>query len=201
MYVIGLTGGVGSGKSYVAGRLKELCHAELLIADELGHIVMEPGTEGYQKIIARFGENIKKASGELDRKKLADIIFHDEQALADMNAIIHPQVRKYLEQYIRDRREQDGIIFLETAIMYESGCDILCDEIWYVSVPAVVRIERLKKDRGYTQEKAESIIQKQKSDTFFLDRADRVIDNGADKETLEQTLKRICRDTRGLAGD
>lgn len=201
MYVIGLTGGVGSGKSYVAGRLKELCRAELLIADELGHIVMEPGTEGYQKIIARFGEDVRERSGVLDRKKLAEVIFHDEQALADMNAIIHPQVRAYLEQYIRERREQGGIIFLETAIMYESGCDALCDEIWYVSVPAAVRIERLKKDRGYTREKAESIIRKQKSDAFFLDRADRVIDNSKDREALEQILKRICRDTRGLAGD
>ena len=188
MYVIGITGGVGSGKSLVANKLKELYNAELLIADELGHIVTMPGDLGYQKIKERFGEDIIDKEGFIDRKKLADIIFNDDNARKDINAIVHPEVMSYIEKYISERKDKKGYIILETAIMYETGCDKFCDEVWYVYVPADIRIERIKENRGYSYDKSCAIIKKQKSDNYFIERADFVIDNSGSIEELEQKL-------------
>ena len=148
MRVIGITGGVGSGKSYVAHRLQELLGAELLITDELGHTVMEPGNLAYRQIIDVFGEEILGEDERIDREALAKIIFGDSEARERLNAIIHPAVMEYVEQYIRERKDREGIILLETAIMYETGCDRLCDEVWLVSVPCEERIRRLQRDRG-----------------------------------------------------
>lgn len=189
MRVIGLTGGVGSGKSYVAHRLQELYGMELLIADELGHIAMEPGTDSFHQIVARFGTDVVLPDGTLDRKRLADLIFHDPQALEDMNGIVHPVVKEYLTDYIDSRRELPGIILLETAILYETGCDAFCDEVWYVSVPEEIRIRRLMVDRGYTEDKSRAMIASQKPDSFFRKRAQRIIDNAGNRQTLESVLK------------
>lgn len=184
MFVIGITGGVGSGKSLVAKLVKEKYNAGLLIADELGHLVMQPGSPGYSKIVKRFGEGIIGAGGAVDRKKLADIIFNDDTARSDMNSIIHPEVKSYIGRYINDRKDMDGLIILETAIMYETGCDKFCNEVWYVYVPADIRIKRLSENRGYPEEKSRSIIEKQKPDRFFMEKADRVIDNSGSVESL-----------------
>lgn len=189
MRVIGLTGGVGSGKSYVAHYLQQHCGMELLIADDLGHVAMRPGTDSFAKIVARFGENVVTADGTLDRRRLADIIFHDPVAMADMNAIVHPVVQAYIADYIEKRRGLEGTILLETAILYETGCDALCDEIWYVSVPEEIRIRRLMQDRGYTEEKSRAIIARQYSDAFFRERADRIIDNAGNRQDLQNCLE------------
>lgn len=191
MFVIGITGGVGSGKSLAAKLASKKYNAELLIADELGHIVMKPGNTGFNKIIEKFGNGILDAEGNIDRKKLADIIFNDDQARMELNSIIHPEVIKYIEKYINDRKDQDGYIILETAIMYETGCDKLCDETWYIHVPADIRIKRLSGSRGYTEEKSRSIIAKQKPDKFFIERAGRVIENSGKVKDLENELARL----------
>lgn len=191
MRVIGITGGVGSGKSYVAHRLRELYQAELLVADDLGHVAMEPGTEGYRQIIARFGAGLVMADQTLDRKELAQIIFQDEKALRDMNAIVHPIVKQYIEDYIKMRKEKSGTILLETALMYETGCDAFCDEVWYVFVPVETRVRRLQEDRGYSKEKSRLIIAKQRPEDFFRERADRLIDNSGGKQELEVVLQAL----------
>lgn len=189
MRVIGLTGGVGSGKSYVARRLQERFGVELLIADELGHVAMEPGTDSFAQIVSRFGESVVGQDGTLDRQRLAEIIFHDPEALTAMNEIVHPVVKAYLIDYIEQRRDRDGILLLENAILYETGCDALCDEVWYVSVPEEIRIRRLMEDRGYSEEKSHAIMAKQRPDAFFRERADRVIDNAGEKRLLDQMLE------------
>lgn len=189
MRVIGLTGGVGSGKSYVAHRLQELYGMELLIADDLGHVAMEPGTDSFDQIVTRFGTDVVTADGTLDRKRLADLIFHDPQALEDMNRIVHPVVKAYLADFIDRRRALAGTILLENAILFETGCDTLCDEVWYVSVPEEIRIRRLMADRGYTEEKSRAIIARQQPDVFFREKADRIIDNAGDRQELEKMLE------------
>ena len=104
MYVIGLTGGVGSGKSYVAHRLSEMYDAELLIADELGHVVMKKGTKCHEKIVKSFGKDIIGGDGEIDRKKMADIIFKDNEARKRLDDIVHPEVIEYVARYIDERK-------------------------------------------------------------------------------------------------
>lgn len=189
MRVIGLTGGVGSGKSYVAHCLQKLYGMELLIADELGHVAMEPGTDSFDRIVARFGADLVMEDGRLDRKGLADIIFHDPQALTDMNGIVHPAVKEYLADFISKRQELSGTILLENAILYETGCDAFCDEVWYVSAPEEIRIRRLMADRGYTEDKSRAIIVSQQPESFFRERADRIIDNAGSRQELKKQLE------------
>lgn len=189
MYVIGLTGGVGSGKSYVAHRLSEMYDAELLIADELGHVVMKKGTKCHEKIVKSFGKDIIGGDGEIDRKKMADIIFKDNEARKRLDDIVHPEVIEYVAQYIDERKGMDGIIIFETAIMYECKCDQLCDEVWYVYVPADIRIKRLSDNRGYSVEKSRAIIANQKPDEFFTEKADRIIKNDGSFEELDKELR------------
>ncbi len=188
MFVLGITGGVGSGKSFVAKRIGKRYNAHLLIADKLGHVVMKPGSSGFRKIVYKFGEDIIDSDGTIDRKKLADIIFSNDVARDELNAIIHPEVMSYIKKYINDRKDMEGIIIIETAIMYETGCDKLCDKIWYVYVPADIRIKRLSVSRGYSEEKSQSIIESQKPDKFFIDRADRVIDNSGSRNSLNAVI-------------
>lgn len=192
MFVLGITGGVGSGKTLVAKLISKKYKASLLIADRLGHIVMEPDNPAFEKITSRFGKDILGSNGKIDRKKLADIIFNDETARSVLNSIIHPEVISYIRKYIDDRRDKDGVIVLETAIMYETGSDKLCDEVWYVYVPADIRIKRLSDSRGYSEEKSRSIIESQKPDKFFTDRADRIIDNSGDKDRLNIELDALA---------
>lgn len=189
MRVIGLTGGVGSGKSYVAHYLAKYGQMELLVADELGHMAMEAGTESFRQILARFGEQILREDGSLDRGKIAEIVFRDSVAMEDLNGIIHPVVKSYIADYIRERRDRSGTILLESAILYESCCDSFCDEVWYVHVPEKLRICRLCADRGYTEEKAKAIIARQQPEEFFRRHADRIIENIGTKQDLERVLE------------
>ncbi len=188
MYVIGITGGVGSGKSLVAEIASHKYNAGVLIADRLGHFVTEPGKPAFKKVTGIFGDGILGKDGSIDRKKLADIIFNDDNARSVINSIIHPEVMLYIENYINSRKGQEGYIILETAIMYETGCDKFCDETWYVYVPEDIRIKRLSENRGYTEEKSRSIIQKQKPDSFFRERAGKVIDNTGSIKDLERII-------------
>ena len=196
MNVIGLTGGVGSGKSVVAEMLKDMYKVELLTADEIGHKVMEQGTDGFREVVSCFGNGITADDGSIDRGRLAEILFGNTEALEKMNSIIHPKVKAYISEYISDRRDKRGIIILESAILYETGCDKLCDEVWYVFVPREVRIKRLAEGRGYSAVKAESIMDRQKPDEFFIERADRVIDNGGSKDELRKSLRSKIHQSR-----
>lgn len=189
MKVIGLTGGVGSGKSLAARILKEECRAELLITDDLGHLAMEPGTDGYRQIVERFGSQVLNQDGMVDRETLSAVVFQDEQARTDLNGIVHPVVLEYMKEYIQERKSRDGMIILESAILFETGCDRFCDQIWYVHVSDEIRRERLAANRGYTAEKTESIMLKQLSVQEFYNRCDVVVENDGTKEELAEQIR------------
>lgn len=193
MRVIGLTGGVGSGKTAVAYKLAELLDAEVLIADELGHHVMEKNTAGYDEIVKAFGTGILDGQGAICREKLAELVFADRKALQRLNQIVHPAVRAYLKEYIDSRRKEEGYLILETAIMFETGCDALCDEIWYVYVPENIRLERLAKNRGYSHEKSRAIMQEQLSEEEFRRRCGKEIANDGSMEELDTGLRELVR--------
>lgn len=193
MYVIGLTGGVGSGKTVAAGRLADIADAELLIADDLGHLVMEKGKRGYQEIVGTFGSNILDGQGEIDRRKLSELVFGDSEQLEKLNRIIHPAVKSYLKDYIDKRRAQEGILVLETAIMFETGCDELCDEVWYVYVPPEIRIERLAAGRGYPEEKSQAIMERQLAEDEFRKRCMHELWNGGSMKELEEGIKKLLK--------
>ncbi len=192
MKVVGLTGGVGSGKSLVASTLQERCGALLLITDQMGHLAMEPGSQGYQQIINRFGDTVLGIRGEINRGVLAEKIFQDDVAREDLNEIIHPIVLAQIEQVITEHKREEGMIVLESALLFEAHCEQYCDEIWYVRVALESRIKRLAESRGYTEEKTHAIMEQQMKEEDYASRSDVIIWNDGTKEELEeQVLSRV----------
>ena len=155
--VIGVAGGVGSGKSTVLDILRRNHDAVICMADELGHEVMRPGTEGFDKIRETFGEAILSPEGEIDREHLARRVYRNPDQLRRLNAIVHPLVISEIRKRISER-DCNRLFILETALLFETGCDQLCDEVWGVVTEDEIRIRRLMDSRGYTREKAESCL-------------------------------------------
>lgn len=195
--VIGLTGGVGSGKSMVSKLLKEKFSCYLLIADDIGRECMKSGQEAYKKIVTMFGNEILLDNKEINRKKLGEIVFWEPILLEKLNAIIHPCVRNYIETEMKKMvdSQQYHFIVIESAILIEAGYQDLCDEIWYVYVKEEIRKIRLKKSRGYTEKKIDQIIKNQLSEKEFRMYATRVIDNNGSRKNLEEELEKLLVQT------
>lgn len=186
--VIGLTGGVGSGKSRVLNILNEEFGACVIQADEVAKRLEEPGQEGYKKIIEALGTGFLDENGSIDRGKLADLIFKDKGALGTINSIIHPLVWNEIQNEIRTASEP--LVVVEAALLAKNGDDIY-DELWYVYTSRDNRIRRLLENRGYSREKSESIMDNQPSDQLFFELSDRVIDNNGTLDDLRRQLREI----------
>ena len=190
MILIGITGGVGCGKSEVLRYLEQTYSARVLLADDVANMLKEPGKPCYEPVIECLGEQIIGEDGKIDKGKMAQAIFSDRSKLEEVNAIIHPEVRRYIEQEIaRERKiKMFGFFFLEAALLIEEHYDELLDEMWYVYAEEPVRRERLKASRGYSEEKIDSIMSKQLSEAAFRDACDFVLDNSG---SFEDTKKQI----------
>lgn len=189
MKVIGITGGVGAGKSTVLEYLQKKWDVYVIQADKVGHLVIEPGERCYEKVIGLFGERVVKSDKTIDRKAVSDVVFSNEEMLSRLNGLIHPAVKSYILQKIEEQRQNGREIFIvEAALLFEDHYEEFCDEVWYIHTDREIRIARLMENRGYTREKSESIIKNQAPDTFFFDRADYVIENNDD---LEKTFRQI----------
>ena len=155
MLVIGITGGVGAGKSSVLSVLKENCNCRIVLADDVGNKVKEPGQKCYGQIVELLGTDILQEDLTIDRTKMAAKIFADSEILEKVNGIIHPAVKEYILQEIETERKKKEIdvFFLEAALLIEAGYIRYLDELWYIFSAKNVRINRLKESRGYSQEK------------------------------------------------
>ncbi len=190
MKVIGLTGGVGAGKSLVLTLLRTKYNAEVMEADKVAHELMEPGEEGYLRIKEIFGEAILNSDGTINRTALGKVIFENESAREQINSMIHPLVWKRIRQKIS--ASQAGLIVVEFAIMGEEAEDIY-DEMWYVHASEEVRMRRLLKNRGYSKERSEKMIRSQASEQEYARRCDRVIENNGSVKDLEDQLAEILK--------
>lgn len=191
MKVIGLTGGVGCGKSTVAKIIKENFRAAVLIADDIGAELMQPGQICYQEIVAEFGQDILMDDGTLDRKKIAAKVFADDVQLSVLNGIIHPRVKEYIYyevEKIKAEKTKD-YIFIESAIILECGYEDICDEFWYVSAPYEERVRRLKESRGYSDAKIEAIMSNQNEEEEFEKRCSIILENNGDIKKIFSDLK------------
>lgn len=188
--IIGITGGVGCGKSTVLEILKKDYGAKVLIADNMGHEVMKKGGKAYPEIIAAFGTTVVGDDGELNRAALADLIYADDAKRKQLNGIIHPCVKEEIKRKLKEW-EMEPFIVLETALLFETGCDSICDSIWGIEAEKEVRIRRLMQSRGYTREKAEGIMKKQLSETEFRNRCDEMIENSGTPEQLRERLAHL----------
>lgn len=183
-YIIGLTGNIACGKSAVSAILAEL-GAEVIDADRLVHRLMEPGTETWRAILARFGSAVQLPDGRIDRKALGEIVFRDPAALAGLESILHPGARRLAEELIA--ASDSRVIVLEAIKLIEAGWTERVDAVWVVVCPRPRQVERLMRDRGLTKEEAELRIDAQGPQAEKVRHADVVIENsGSLDETRQQ---------------
>lgn len=190
MKFIGITGGVGAGKSEILSYLSEKPYTQVMLADEIAHELMEPGTECYARIIETFSaEDITEPGGAFDRGKLAAVIFSDPVKRQQMNDIVHPAVKEYVRRRSDAERERGELklLVLEAALLIEEHYDEICDELWYIYSREDVRKERLMRNRGYSGEKVQQIFASQLPEETYRAHCRVVIDNnGTVQEALQQ---------------
>ena len=157
--------------------------------DDVAKKLQKKGTRCYQSIIEAFGEQILAPSGELDRKALGKIVFQNEEQLQKLNAIVHPEVKRVVQEEIAKREEELNPLFvIEAALLPTAGYEKICDEMWYIYTEESVRRERLKCSRGYTEEEITNMMQSQPEEFVFRQLCDVVLDNSG---SFEETKKQI----------
>ena len=192
MKFIGITGGVGAGKSAILDYLKNKPDTKVMLADEIAHELMVPGTQCYDRLKAEFGtEDIYQKDGFFDRIKLAQVIFSDDEKRKKLNGIVHPAVRKYvIGQAAYERKEgKIELLVLEAALLIEEHYDEICDELWYIYTSEENRRIRLKKQRNYSDEKINEIFNSQLTDEKFRKACRVVIDNNGTIEAAEAQIE------------
>lgn len=181
MRIIGITGGVGSGKSRVLAYIEEHFSASVCQADHVAWDLQRPGTACYNQIVDAFGQDILYPDGSIDRSKLGQIVFGDAEKLQQLNQIVHPAVKSAILEFIRTEAEKGTEIFvLEAALLLEAEYQNVCDELWYIYADEKVRRQRLKEHRQYSDEKIDAIMRNQLSEVSFREQCQVVIDNSGD---------------------
>jgi dephospho-CoA kinase len=188
MYVIGLTGGIGSGKSTVAQMLEQK-GAALLSADVVGHEVYQPGRPAWQEIVDAFGRQVVAGDGNIDRKKLGAIVFSDPEQLRRLNAITHPRMKELMREKLEAERASGArVAVLEAALLFDAGWDDLADEVWVTVAPPEVAAGRTAERSDISVDEAMSRIKAQMSNEERTGRSQVVIDTDC---PLEQTRRQV----------
>ena len=185
--IIGVMGGVGSGKSTVLNYLENNYEANIIEADKVAKEVMLPGNDVYNEIVKTFPEVI--VDNKIDSKKLAEIVFNDKEQLEKLNSITHPGAVKEIISRIKSSKKR--IIVVESAILLGSGVEQYCDELWFVFCNRDTRIKRLMQTRGYSKEKCISVIESQPADEEYNKGADEFIDNSYSEENTREQIDLI----------
>ena len=194
MKVIGITGGVGCGKSAILKKLKEKYSCFIFLADDAAKELEKKGNACYESLVELLGENILGEDREIIPSKMAEAVFENPSLLEKVNAIVHPAVKKYILDSIEEKKN-DGLyeyFFLEAALLIECGYNEVVDEMWYIFAEEEIRRMRLKNSRGYTDEKIDSIMKSQLSEAEFKAGSDFTVDNSGDIDnTMSQIYKRL----------
>lgn len=195
MKIIGITGGVGAGKTQVLEYLNNKYGASICLTDEVAKRLQKKGGACYEAIVDYFGRHILDEKEELNRQKLGDIVFSDPKELEVLNGIVHPVVFKEVQRRIRqEERKNTNLFIIESALLIETDYGTICDELWYVYVRDEIRRKRLQYSRGYDTRKIDEITAAQLPKEEFLRHCDRVIDNsGVFAETMLQ-IDRMVRE-------
>lgn len=188
MKLIGLTGGIGSGKSTIARRLKEL-GARVIDADIVSREVVEPGQPALAAIVATFGSHVLNADGTLNRARLGDIVFTDKEAREKLNNIVHPAVRERSLKLFSEAGDHEVVVY-DVPLLVESENSYSFEHIIVASAPEQIRVERLMEHRGMTESEARARIESQASEESRLSLADTVIDTSG---SLEDTYSQVAR--------
>ena len=194
MKFIGITGGIGAGKSRVLDFIGRHYKCEIYLADEVAHTVKLPGTECFRDLTELLGEDILAADGQIDKAAMADKIFRDAELLKKVNEIIHPAVKEFLLQRYEAAKNKGNVelFFVEAALLIEDGYGRLADEMWYIYAEESVRRKRLAESRGYSDEKISRIMGQQLTEEIFRRESDFTIDNsGSFEDTCRQIEKKL----------
>ncbi len=188
MRVIGITGGVGSGKSALLHYIAQNYNCKIILADEVAHRVKEPGQPCYEKLVELMSSDILNADGTIHKGRMADKIFESEELLEKVNKIIHPAVKEAILREIADARNEKilDFLFLEAALLIEDGYLNIVDEMWYIYAREEVRRMRLKTSRNYSDEKIDAIMKSQLTEEEFRKHCAFIIDNS-------KSLKEACQ--------
>ena len=196
MLIIGITGGVGAGKSSVLQYMEENYRCHVVLADDIGNRVKLPGEICYQRLVELLGRDILDSKGYIDKLRMAEAIFSDKELLEKVNAIIHPAVKDCILAEIEREKEKKQVdfFFIEAALLIECGYAAHVDEMWYIYASDEVRRERLKASRGYSDEKVSAIMNGQLKEDEFRRACQVVIDNSGDMEDTKKQIDKILGD-------
>lgn len=190
MKIIGITGGVGAGKTHILDFIEKKYKARIIKTDEAAEFVRTPGHPGYEKIVEFLGTEILNEDKTINKNKMAAIIFADSEKLKKINEIMHPAVNQYVVEEIEKEKQKNEIeyFFIESALLIENHYDEICDELWYIDTRAEVRRERLKETRGYSDEKISDIMSRQLSEEEFKKYCQVILDNNGEKEDVYRQI-------------
>ena len=194
MQVIGITGGVGAGKSAILEYLEQNYRVKNLVADKIARMLMEPGSECYQKLLKFLPVEVYNDDESINRAALSAAIFSSDELRIRVNEVMHPAVKEYILGQIAEQ-ERMGIldyVIIEAALLIEEHYDSICDELWYVQTSEEVRKKRLMRSRGYSEEQVENMFRSQLSDKEYRKHCQVVIENnGTREETFYQVAQAI----------
>ena len=177
MYILGLTGGISSGKSEASKIFSEFGYT-VIETDKIAHEMYLKGTDIYEKVICFFGENILKKNNEIDRSKLGEIVFYDKKKLSFLQNLIWPEIIKIIEDKIYiSKKNRERIFVIESHLIFESGIKNLMNEIWTIESSEQLQMERLVDYRGLSLDYAKQIISVQNDSSFRKKKSDKVIEN------------------------
>ena len=197
MFVMGLTGGIGSGKSTVSDMLRAK-GAATVYADQIGHEVYRPGTPAWDQVVAAFGRQVVGDDGQIDRRKLGQIVFSDPEARRRLDAITHPPMEQMMSERLEElRRQGTRVAVLEAAILIEAGWALLADEVWVTVVSPDVAAQRSMERSGLSRERAEARIAAQLSNEERLKHAQVVIDTNCSLAEVAQRVDELWDDLIG----
>ena len=193
MQVIGITGGVGAGKSAILEYLEKNYKVKNRIADEIAHDLMKPGTECYEKLLRVLPAEVYQEDNEnIDRRALAKELFSSKELREKVNGMVHPSVKQFIWEEIAEQQKMEALDYLviEAALLIEAHYDEICDELWYIYTSKEQRKARLMETRGYSEEKVEQIFQSQLSEEVYRQKCQIVINNNG---TREETFYQIAQ--------
>lgn len=190
--VIGITAGIGSGKTTVINYIKERINAKIILTDDVAKELMKPENISYKLIVSNFGTEILDDNNFIDRNKLSKIVFNNKENLEKLNSFTHPYVIEYTKNFIKENK--NDLIIIESALLLDTSIKDLCDEIWFIKVDKNIRIKRLIEGRDYTREKIEAVMNNQKNDEFYERNSNIIINNNSLEEmktNVNNNLNRI----------
>jgi len=191
MLTIGLTGGIGTGKSEVSRILNGL-GATVIDADRIGHEAYKAHSPAWQEVVDAFGERILSSTGEIDRRQLGGIVFNDSVALAKLNSIMHPKMAEIIKERIRQLQDQGvEMVVVEAALLVEAGWDSMVDEIWVTYSTEEMVVERLRQRNNLSEEEIQGRLRSQMPYDKRAQHAQVVVDNSGDMDELEESVRSL----------